>query len=232
MRLLVAIALTAAAVVAAPVASDQQTAASCVAARAKFKPARVARGGVVTITGQNFGDDCPDTGTLPADVGPLGTPLTGLAIVVDQGSNEIVLATGSADSAYGFRVAVVIPAELEPGEAILNVLGAGDARLTIDPPLVISGASPIDSARPAVATFGPPTTLEPDPVGTDPLSVLPADIPDEPAATAPPLSAASVDADDGNDDIDLQRAISVGVAGVIAVGVTGFAVWSRSRRRR
>lgn len=183
----------------------------------------------MTITGQYFGDDCFDTGTVPPGVGPLGNPLTGLAIVIDQGSNEFVLATGSADSDYEFHVDVVIPSTLEPGEAVINILGSGDARLTIDPPLHISSAAPI-SAEATVATFGPEPPPDTVPPGTDPLSVLPADIPDQDVVTTPPLSTAAI-ADDTSTD-DQQRAIAVGVAVAVAIGALGFALWTRSRRGR
>ena len=88
---------------------------------------------MLTITGQYFGDDCLDTGTVPPGVGALGNPLTGLAIVIDQGEREFLVATGSADSDYSFQVDVVVPSELEPGEASMSIIGAGDARLTINP---------------------------------------------------------------------------------------------------
>ncbi len=211
--------------------SDLSVAARCAAPTVTFRPARVARSGVLTITGTNFGDDCLDTGTLPPGVGPLGSPLTGLVIVINQGANEFVVATGSADDDYSFEVDIVVPAELEPGEAILSVIGAGDARLTVDRPLVISGATPVDSAQATVATFGPPPPPDTTPPGTLPPVVLPPDIPDEPIATTPPLSTAPIDVDTDTDNADLQRAIGVGIAGVVAIGATAFAVWSRSRRR-
>ena len=219
----------AAALIAAPVVPDHPAAASCAAPTLKFKPTKVARGGTLTITGQHLGDDCLDTGTLPQGIGPLGIPLTGLAIVIDQGTNEFLVATGSADSDYSFQVDVVVPSKLEPGEATVSVLGAGDARLTISPSLVISSAPPVSSADATAATFGPPTTPDTEPSGTDSPSVLPAEIPDEPIATAPRLSAAPIEDDSHN--TDLQRAIGVGVAGVVAIGATAFAVWARSRRK-
>lgn len=196
-----------------------------------FRPARITRGGVLTLAGRNFGDDCLDTGTLPPGVGPLGSPLTGLVIVINQGAKEFVVATGSADDDYSFEVDIVVPAESKPGEAILSVIGAGDARLTVDRPLVISGATPINSAQATVATFGPPSPPDTTPPGTLPPVVLPPDIPDEPLATTPPLSTAPIDVDTDTDNADLQRAIGVGIAGVVAIGATAFAVWSRSRRR-
>ncbi len=183
----------------------------------------------MTIAGQHFGDDCLDTGTLPPGVGPLGSPLTGLAIVINQADREFLVATGSADSDYAFEVELVVPSELEPGEAIVSVMGAGDARMTLSPALVISNASPLSSAEPTVANFGPQPTTDTQPPGSLPPVVLPADILDEPVATSPPLSTTPTDPDTGNSD--LQRAIAVGVAGVVAIAATGFAVWARAKRR-
>ena len=140
-----------------------------------------------------------------------------------------MVATGSADSDYSFEVDIVVPAELEPGEATVNVLAAGDARLTIDRPLVISGAAPISPEEATVATFGPPPPPDTTPPGTVPPVILPADIPDGPAATTPTLSTTPIVVDPDNSG--LQRAIGVGIAGLVAIGATAFAVWSRSRRR-
>jgi hypothetical protein len=182
------------------------------------------------VTGQYFGDDCLDTGTLPAGVGALGTPLSGLSLAINQGDQEFIVATGSADSDYEFQVDVVVPAGLEPGDAILNVLGAGDARLTVSPPIVISNAAPISATDAPLATFGSEPPQDTVPSGTDPPSVLPAEIPDAPVATAPPLSAAPVD--DESNSSDRQRAIAVGVAGIVTIAAIGFAVWARSKRSR
>ena len=183
----------------APLVARQPVDASCVAPTVKFRPTKVARGAVLTITGQHFGDGCFDTGTLPAGIGLLGSPLTGLAIVIDQGHNEFVVASGSAESDYSFHVDVVVPPGLEPGAASLAVLGAGDARLTTDLPLVISSAPAGPSEEAPVATFGPTTTTNTEPQGSVPPPVLPADIPDPQVATAPPLSTtpAAHDAPDG-----------------------------------
>ena len=231
MRPLGATAITVTALFAALSVSPSPATASCVAPVVKFKPTRVARGGVLTITGQYFGDDCLDTGTLPAGIGPLGNPLTGLVVVIDQGTREFVVASGSAGSDYTFKVDVVVPSGLEPGDASINVLGVGDARLTTDTPLVISNAAPASgSTDTTVATFGPPTTPDTEPPGSSTPAPLPAEIPDDPVATAPPLSAVTIV--ESTDSRDLQRAIGVGVAGVVTIGAIGFAVWSRSRRLR
>ena len=220
--------IAAAAVLAAPLVSDPSATASCVGPAVKLKPARVARGGALTVTGQNFGDDCLDTGTLPPGVGPLGNPLTGLVIVIDQGDNEFVVATGSAGSDYAFKVDVVVPASLQPGDATLAILGAGDARLSTDLPLAISSAGPISTDEATVATFGPPT---PDtvPEATVPPPVLPGDIPDEHVATVPTLSTTPVQ-DDGI-NTDERRVATVGIAVVLGIAAIGFAIWSRAQRR-
>jgi hypothetical protein len=194
----------------------------------KFKPAKIARGGVLAITGQYFGDDCLDTGTLPQGVGPLGNPLSGLVIVIDQGEHEFVVAAGSAGSDYSFRVDVVVPAGLEPGAASLALLGAGDARLTDNLPLVISSAPALRSDVATVATFGPPTP-DTEPPGSLPPPVLPADIPDPQVATVPTLSTTPIAVDGGT--ADHRRAIGVGTAVVVAIGAAAFGLWSISRRR-
>lgn len=203
--------------------------ASCAAPTVTFKPAKIARGAVLTITGKYFGDDCLDTGTVPPGVGPLGNPMSGLAIVIDQGSNEFVVATGSARSDYAFQVEVVVPSALEPGEASVIVVAAGDARLPADRPLVISDTPPTGAAEATVATFGPTTTTtDTRPQGSVPPPVLPADIPDEQVATVAPLSTAPID--DNIDTGNQRLAIGIGIVAALAIGAIGFAVWSRSKR--
>ena len=196
-----------------------------------MSPTRVARGRLLTITGRYFGDGCYDTGTVPAGQGQLGDPLTGLVIVIDQGSNEFIVATGSADADYEFKVQVVVPAALEPGKAAVNVLGVGDARLEVTPSLVISTASPTDSADPAVATFGPEPPPDTEPQGTVPAPILPSDIPDENPVTIPPLSTAPIAQESSNTDRQ-RRIITVGFAVFVGVGAAGFALWSRANRRK
>jgi hypothetical protein len=223
--------VAAAALIAAPLTPAGTAAASCVAPSLTVKPARVARGAELTITGQYLGDDCLDTGTLPPGIGPLGNPLTGLLVVIDQGPKEFQVATGSADSKYEFEVKVVVPPTLEPGDASVNLIGVGDARLTTTVPIVISSASPITSGEANVATFGPPTTPDTEPIGTDPSTPLPAEIPDQPIATSPPPPISSAPIEEDSNRGDMQRAIAVGVAGIVAIGATVFAVRGRLRKR-
>jgi hypothetical protein len=223
-----AFAIAAAALLAAPSISHHPVTASCAAPTVTFKPAKVVRGGVVTITGHYFGSDCLDTGTLPQGVGPLGDPLTGLVIVIDQGQREFVVAAGSAGDDYAFHVDIVVPIELEPGPASLAVLGAGDARLATDLLLTISSAAAIGANEATVATFGSATT-DPQPVGSVPPLLLPTDIPDDHVATVPPLSTTPTE--NVGLQIDHRRAISVAIVVVLGTGLAWFAIRSVWRRR-
>ena len=232
MKVLGAFAVAATTLFAAPVTTDQQTSASCAAPTVRFRPTQVVRGSGVTITGRNFGDDCFDTGAVPEGLGPLGTPLSGLAIVINQGEREFLVATGAADSDYAFQVEIVVPVELEPGEAFLSLMGGGDARLPVTPALVVSRTAPRNGAVSTVTTFGPQPTVDTAPPATVAAPILPTEIPDENVATVPvPLSTAPLD-DPSSDTDEQRRIITVGIAVTIAVAAIGFAFWTRSNRRR
>ena len=153
-----------AAIIVSLLSSHATADASCAQPSARVRPTRVARGATFTVTGQNFGDGCFDTGTVPAGVGRLGDPLTGLTIVIDQADREYIVATGSADAGYEFTVDIVVPRDLEPGQATVSII-AGDARMNLDTPLVISAVSPIGKGDAAVATFGPDTVAPLDQSG-------------------------------------------------------------------
>ena len=84
---------------------------------------------------------------------------------------------------------------------------------------MISSASPIGSAVATVATFGPPTTPDTEPLGSLPPIPLPAEIPDE-QTTATPTGSTTAIVDGGSTTGDQQRAIAVGVAGVVAIAAT------------
>jgi len=201
--------------------------AACPVPTVKFRPTRVARGATVTITGQHFGDGCPDTGTLPEGAGELGEPLTGLVIVIDQGDREYVVANGSADDAYEFSVDIVVPAGLEPGQATIGIL-AGDARLNLDSPLVISAVQPLSEGDQAVPTFGPTTTASTDPAVTEPPPPIPAEIPDvQPTTTVAVLDTAPIDGP--RTSSQTWRAYVLVVGGVAVLLIIGFIAWSRSK---
>jgi len=202
--------------------------ASCAAPTAKFRPARVARGATMTITGQYFGDQCLDTGTLPEGVGPLGDPLAGLVIVIDQADREYVVAKGSADNAYEFSVDIVVPRGLQPGQATVSIV-AGDARMNVESPLVISAVQPVGDGDEPVATFGPTTTTETNTAATEAPPPIPAEIPDvQPTTTVAVLDTAPVD--EPGTSSQTWRAYGLVVGGVAVLLIIGFIAWSRSRR--
>jgi hypothetical protein len=208
--------------------SHETTIAACPTPTVKFRPTRVARGATVTITGQNFGDACFDTGTVPEGVGKLGDPLAGLVIVIDQADREYVVASGSADQDYKFSVEIIVPAGLEPGEATVGIL-AGDARMNLDIPLVISAVQPVGDDDEAVATFGPTTTASPDPAVTGATPPIPAEIPDvRPTTTIAVLDTAPIDAQ--GTASQTWRAYGLVVGGVAVLLIIGFIAWSRSKR--
>jgi hypothetical protein len=208
--------------------SHGTTTASCPAPTVKFRPARVARGATVTITGQNFGDRCFDTGTVPEGVGRLGDPLAGLVIVIDQADREYVVASGSADQDYKFAVEFVVPAELEPGQATVGIL-AGDARMNLDSPLLISAVQPVGEDDRTVATFGPTTSTSPQSAVTEATPPIPAEIPDlQPTTTIAVLDTAPID--EQGTSSQTWRAYALVVGGVAVLLIIGFIAWSRSQR--
>jgi len=220
------------AVVAATLASVLSThtaaTASCVAPTARLRPSRVTRGATLTITGQYFGDGCADTGTVAPGAGALGEPLTGLVIAIDQADREYIVATGSADDRYEFSVDVVVPAGLQPGQATVSVV-AGDARMEVPTPLVISAAAPVGNRKETVATFGPSTTAETDAAVTEAPPPIPAEIPDlQPSTTVAVLE--TVPLGDQVTPNEAWRAYGLAVGGVAVLAIIGFIAWSRSRR--
>ena len=215
-------------ILASLLSSHATAAAACPQPTAKVRPTRVARGGTVTITGQFFGDACPDAGTVPAGAGPLGDPLAGLVIVIDQGDREFVVATGSADADYQFHVDVVVPAGLEPGQAIVGII-AGDARMNLDTPLSISAVDAVGEGDAPVATFGPTTLAPTDTPVTEAPVPIPAEIPDVAPSTTVAVDQTTPAADQGTAN-QTWRAYGLVVGGVAVLAIIGFVAWSRSRR--
>jgi hypothetical protein len=139
-------------------AADPAT-ADCSGPTVRSAPLEVAAGDEVTITGEAMGDNCYDTGPPPAGQGALGKPLRDLEVVVQQGDAEHVLARGGADEDYAFEVTVTVPADLEPGEAVVLVrhrdgdqVSAGQPLSVRDGPDVGQGAG---VAAVEVVEFGP-----------------------------------------------------------------------------
>ena len=115
------------------------------------------RGQTVTIKGEGWGDECYDTGPPPPGQGALGTPVTGIEIVLTQGSTETVVARGDADATYRFTVDITVPDSLQPGTATLSARSSQVPAFALPQPLTVS-AQPSSTTDQTVATFGPNAT--------------------------------------------------------------------------
>jgi MYXO-CTERM domain-containing protein len=142
-------------------ASAAPAAADCAGPTVQHEVGTFDRGGLLLVEGLAFGDNCYDTGPPPAGEGVLGKPQSDITVFVVQGDEEHLVAEGAADGEYLFTVQVLLPAELEPGEADVVVRYAEGAE-AYDPdllPFTVSDAEPAEpAAGPEVATFGPVET--------------------------------------------------------------------------
>jgi hypothetical protein len=127
--------------------------ADCVSPRIAVSSTTVHPGERVTATGDAWGDNCYDTGRPPPGLGVLGNPIGDVELVVVQGGRETVVAQGSADAAYGFRVDVVIPGALVPGGAQLLARSQQAAFVPSVTLVVLGSASPTPDSTEA-ASFG------------------------------------------------------------------------------
>jgi hypothetical protein len=149
--------------------------ADCSSPTIEYPAGPVDRGQAITVTGSAFGDNCYDTGPPPPGQGALGRPRDGIEIVITQAGDEHVVAEGGADADYGFEVDVVVPADLQPGEArlqarVVDPTGTVSVFDRTDQPLLVSDAAP-PSAEVEVAIFGPaagPSDTEPPDTGKAP----------------------------------------------------------------
>jgi MYXO-CTERM domain-containing protein len=135
-------------------------AADCAGPTVQHEVGTFDRGAALTVEGLAFGDNCYDTGPPPPGEGVLGKPRSDITVFVVQGGEEHLVAEGAADAEYLFTVEVLLPAELEPGEADVVVRYAEGAE-AYDPdllPFTVSDAEPAEPAGPEVATFGPVET--------------------------------------------------------------------------
>lgn len=96
--------------------SASPSSARCLPANIAFEPDEAARGELVSVTGDHFGDSCFDVGDPPEGQGVLGNPEHDLELFVRQGGRDLLVAEGDAGTGYGFTVDVVVPLELEPGD--------------------------------------------------------------------------------------------------------------------
>jgi hypothetical protein len=141
-------------------ASAAPAAADCAGPTVRHEVGTFDRGSLLTVDGLAFGDNCYDTGPPPAGEGVLGKPRSDITVFVVQGGEEHLVAEGAADGEYLFTVEVLLPAELEPGEADVVVRYAEGVE-AYDPdllPFTVSDAEPAEPVGPEVATFGPVET--------------------------------------------------------------------------
>jgi hypothetical protein len=146
------------------VLAGSEAVADCWGPEIEYAPVAAARAEVVHVAGTAFGDSCHDTGPPPSGQGVLGAPLTGIEVVIAQGSQELVVAVGSASADYEFAVDVVVPSTLVPGPATLFVRMRSWGRLVADrtnQPLIISEAQPVTTEPGPPASFGTPTPSPP-----------------------------------------------------------------------
>lgn len=151
-------------------------AADCGGSSVTVDPEEATRGQTIRIAGAGFGDQCYDNPDYeyPEGEGILGRPVSGLELVIVQGSQSVVLATGNADASYRFRAVVTVPHDLQPGLANILVRGmeptsAPQTGLTItDEPAMGTGTR-------LTTTFGPdePAVIgQRDPLWTRPVVIL------------------------------------------------------------
>jgi MYXO-CTERM domain-containing protein len=141
-------------------AGPAPAAADCAGPTVTHEVGTFDRGAMLTVDGLAFGDNCYDTGPPPAGEGVLGKPRSDISVFVVQGGEEHLVAEGAADAEYLFTVEVLLPAELEPGEADVVVRYA-DGVEAHDPdllPFTVSDADPAEPEGPEVASFGPAET--------------------------------------------------------------------------
>jgi hypothetical protein len=134
----------------------------------------VVRGAELVVNGYAFGESCYDTFLPPKGQDRLGLPITDIEIYIVQGTNETLVATGSANTFYKFAVTVVVPVELDPGVAEVQARWGERVAFSEDPTFVVSDAAPLDPAVAPVVTFVPrPSTITYPPnsaPASDPLS--------------------------------------------------------------
>jgi hypothetical protein len=123
---------------------------------------QVTAGADLLLTGLAWGDDCHDTGPPPSGEGELGVPVSDIDIVIRQGAEEWLVATGSADVDYEFTVTVELPQQLRPGRARIRVGWDGRTAWTQDTFVtVVEGPATGGTGGVTVATFGPPESSAP-----------------------------------------------------------------------
>lgn len=168
-RTLIATALCSAllALLARPVAAD------CSGPYIVVDERKVDAGADLLLTGVAWGDNCYDTGPPPPGEGTLGVPVSEIDIVIQQGGERWLVATGSADADYGFTVTVELPAQLQPGRAEIRAEWDGRTAWTQDAFVIVVDGPSSGTGDVSVASFGPSPSSTPPPSETVPTTAAP-----------------------------------------------------------
>lgn len=180
------------------------------------------------VVGSAWGDNCYDAMDPPLGEGVLGKPIDEIDVYIVQGDREWLVATGAADDEYAFETVVVVPIDLDPGDAVVEARwGAGRVAYSADPRLDVTGAAPLPLSDDEVTTFVPAATSA---LATTTLPTV-ASVPSVPASSLGEPDTGSVDSagvlrdepDRREDSSTNATPIVVGLviaaaAGAIAVG--------------
>ena len=105
--------------------------AACAAPFVGVGPATTVPGGTVVVTGHGITGSCRDTGGTDRYEATRDVP-----VVLEQGRRREELGRAVVSDGSPLSLRVVVPEDVEPGEAELHVGGVGTLRLTVaEPPL-------------------------------------------------------------------------------------------------
>lgn len=210
------------------ITTGSPAAADCEGPTIEIERREVVRGGQLLVTGYAWGDNCYDTGSSPDGEGVLGLPIGEINVYVIQGTNEFLVASGSADSDYSFDITVVIPPELTPGTAIVQARWADRIAYSEEPQIVVTDAAPLVSSEPSVAAFEPTTTTTT--AGSTTSSTVAAT--GAPTTTAKPATGAQGPLPDegGQDNQDSKSSTALAIGGAAGLCAVIFVLLFIRRR--
>jgi len=119
--------------------------ASCPVATIAVEPATAPSGGMITVSGRDFGTACNDTVVNGEVKPPLGDPAKGIELLVRQDGRDVPLVIVAAAPDYTFAVTVGLPADLHDGPATVHVPGGPGAA---EAAVVIAGVATDATAAP------------------------------------------------------------------------------------
>lgn len=155
-RLGVVLVATAVALALFTIADASPAGADCSGPTVRHPVAALDRGDPIVVEGTTMGDNCYDFGAPPPGQSALGRPLTGIEIVLLQGTDEWTLWSGDADEDYTMVAEVIIPLDATPGPARIETrLQGGSLAADWQPEVEISTEAPNVGATSAPGTGRP-----------------------------------------------------------------------------